>query len=272
MYREPQRRMHVDAKDWTPPSALRGVLLSMTEIVGGLGFTGGVALLLGLTFAVWIVGGGSSGSIASDDEPVIEEEVIAARFVKLGRRFEELPNRNVPVRDTAPAAGVAVSTNPRDHDVPDAGPRPPDPMDDPMTRLLNRADLFAEIAEQREQEGDPDGIEEGTETEAAAGDLYAGQIYAFFRRGWAVPETISRDDLQNLNVEVTITVGEDLQIQEFRLRGSSENADFDQSVLGQLERLRLSNATIPDPPILVRSRYVGAPFTLRFRGRHAGGG
>lgn len=263
--------MHVDAKDWTPPSALRGVLLSMTEIVGGLGFTGGIALLLGLTFAVWIVGGGSSSSGASDDAPVIEEEVIAARFVKLGRRFEELPNRNVPVRDTAPAQGVAVSTNPRERvEMPDAGPRPPDPMDDPMTRLLNRADLFAEIAEQREQEGDPDGIEEGTETEAAAGDLYAGQIYAFFRRGWAVPETISRDQLQDLNVEVTITVGEDLQIQEFRLRGSSENADFDQSVLGQLERLRLSNETIPEPPILVRARYVGAPFTLRFRGRHAG--
>lgn len=267
-----RRRMYVDAKDWTPPSALRGMWLSVMEIVGGLGFTGGVALLLGLTFAVWIVGDPTGVRLGREDAPVIEEEVIAARFVKLGRRFEELPNRNVPVRDTAPAQGVAVSTNPRERvEMPDAGPRPPNPMDDPMTRLLNRADLFAEIADRREQEGDPNGIEEGTETEASAGDLYAGQIYAFFRRGWAVPETISRDQLQNLNVEVTITVGEDLQIQEFRLRGSSQNPDFDQSVLGQLERLRLSNTPIPEPPLLVRTRYVGAPFTLRFRGRHAGG-
>lgn len=271
MYRQTPRPMHVDAKDWTPPSALRGAWLSMLEIVGGLGFTGGVALLIGLTFAVWVVGGSGSARAGRDDAPVIEEEVIAARFVKLGRRFEELPNRNVPVRDTAPAQGVAVSTDPRERvEMPDAGPPPPNPMEDPMLRLLNRADLFAEIADQREQEGDPDGIEEGTENEAAAGDLYAGQIYAFFRRGWAVPETISRDDLQNLNVEVTITVGEDLQIQDFRLRGASGNADFDQSVLGQLERLRLANTPIPEPPILVRTRYVGAPFTLRFRGRHAG--
>jgi hypothetical protein len=262
--------MHVEPKDWTPPSALRGVLLSAAELVGGVGVAAGVALLLGVGVAIYAVTDSLGLSDLADDAPVVEEEVIAARFVKLGRRFEELPNRNVPVRDTAPAQGVAVSTNPRERvDVPDAGPRPPDPMDDPMTRLLNRADLFAEIAEQREQEGDPDGIEEGTETEAAAGDLYAGQIYAFFRRGWAVPETISRDDLQGLSVEVTISVREDLQLQEFRLRGTSGNADFDQSVLGQLERLRAENAAIPEPPLLVQSRYVGAPFTLRFRGRHA---
>lgn len=267
----PPRPMRVDAKDWTPPSALRGFLLSALEIVGGLGFSGAIALLLGVAIAIYSVASELDLSSAADDAPVVEEEVIAARFVKLGRRFEELPNRNVPVRDTAPARGVAVSTNPRERvDVPDAGPRPPDPMDDPMTRLLNRADLFAEIAEQREQEGDPDGIEEGTETEAAAGDLYAGQIYSFFRRGWAVPETISSDDLEGLHVEVTITVGEDLQIQDFRLRGGSESPDFDQSVLAQLERLRAADTPIPEPPILVRARYVGAPFTLRFRGRHAG--
>ncbi|MCB9603983.1 MAG: TonB C-terminal domain-containing protein [Sandaracinus sp.] len=266
----PQRPMHVDAKDWTPPSALRGMLLSAMEILGGIGFAGAIALLLGIVIAVYALASELDLSVGNDGSEVIEEEVIAARFVKLGRRFEELPNRNVPVRDTAPAQGVAVSTNPRERvDIPDAGPRPPDPMDDPMTRLLNRADLFAEIAEQREQEGDPNGIDEGTETEASDGNVYAGQIYSFFRRGWGVPETISRDDLQNLNVEVTITVGEDLQLQDFRLRGSSDNPDFDQSVLAQLERLRAANTPIPEPPILVRTQYVGNPFTLRFRGRHA---
>ncbi|MBX3246733.1 MAG: TonB C-terminal domain-containing protein [Myxococcales bacterium] len=273
MYRQPTR-MHVEPKDWTPPSALHAAWLTGAAIVGGLGFSGIFALVIGGIAIGYAFFGDVLASVATEDDapPVVEErEIIAARFVKLGRDFQqELPNRRVPVQDTAPPDTTAISQNPRERrEMPDAGPRPPNPMDDPMTRLLNRADLFAEIAEQREQEGSPDGIEEGTETTASAGDVYAGQLYVFFRRGWTVPETIARDQLRDLNVDVTITVGEDLQIQSFRTRGESANADFDQSVIAQIERLRAQGVTIPEPPLLVRPDYVGTPFTLRFRGRHA---
>ena len=136
-----------------------------------------------------------------------------------------------------------------------------------MQRLMDRADLFAEIAERQEMEGDPDGIEDGTTTQV--GDRYAGELYAFFRRGWSVPTTISEEDQQGLRVEVSIDVSEDLQIVGFRLRGESGNPDFDQSVNAQIERLRAANATIPEPPLAVRPQYVDQWFTLRFRGRDA---
>jgi hypothetical protein len=262
--------MPVASGDWVPATSFNTDALDAPSIIGGVCTSTLVSGILSLFVVVSVV---SSDDVSADDgaTEIEEHEVVAARFVKLGRDFrEELPNRNVPLKSTAPPDTTAISKVQRERrEVPDAGPRPVDPMDDPLQRLVDRADLFAELAEEREREGNPEGIEEGTETEAQAGDLYAGQIYSFFRRGWSVPETIDADALRDLTVEVTIRVGEDLEIVSGTLRGSSGNADFDASVLGQIERLRLSDAMIPEPPILVRPTYVGNPFTLRFRGRHA---
>lgn len=269
--REQRRAMPVQDGDWIPATSFTSDTLDPPSLLGGVASASVVSLAIAAVIIGSVVAADTMGGL--DPDNVIEdEEVVAARFVQLGRDFrEELPNRNVPLKSTAPPDTTAISKTQRERrEIPDAGPRPPDPMEDPLQRLVDRADLFAELAEEQEREGSPDGIEEGTETEAQAGDLYAGQIYGFFRRGWSVPETIDSDALRELSVEVTLEVGEDLEIIRGQLRGSSGNADFDASVSGQIERLRLSDATIPEPPILVRPNYVGRPFTLRFRGRHAG--
>lgn len=260
--------MHVEPEDWRPPSLVSRAALSGAEWLGGLGTVGGVALISAISSVIFAVATVAAGP--DSDAPLIDEEVVSARFVQLGRDFQqELPNRNVPVKSTAPDDRTAISKRPRDFERPDAGPRPPDPMEDPMQRLLNRADLFAETTPEYEREGSPDGIEEGTETEARAGDVYAGQLYVFFRRGWTVPTTISDEEQQDLAVTIAIEVGEDLEITTFRVGTTSGNADFDQSVIAQIERLKANDLTIPEPPILVRPQYVGTSFRLRFRGRHA---
>ncbi|MBO6934354.1 MAG: TonB C-terminal domain-containing protein [Deltaproteobacteria bacterium] len=253
---------------YRPPSLLTQEMPSVPEIIGGLvsaGVIGGGILFMVILFRA----GALAIDLSTEPDPIDEAEVIPAQFVQLGRDFqEELPNRDVPVQNTAPDDRTAISENPQDHEPPpDAGVRPPDPMDDPMQRLVDRADLFAEIAEQQEMEGDPDGIEGGTTNQE--GDRYAGQLYAFFRRGWSVPTTIDADEQRELRVEVSIDVSEDLELVDFRLRGSSSNPDFDQSVIAQLERLRAANATIPEPPIAMRPQYIDQWFTLRFRGRDA---
>jgi hypothetical protein len=266
-YRTASRAPH--GGDYRPPSLLSQPPPTAAEIIGGLvsaGIIGGAILLM----VVLLRSGALSIDLRGDEEPPIDEaEVIPAQFVQLGRDFqEELPNRDVPLRSTAPDDRTAISENPEDHEPPpDAGVRPPDPMEDPMQRLVDRADLFAEIAEAQEQEGDPDGIEGGTTSQE--GDRYAGQLYAFFRRGWSIPTTIDEDEQRELRIEVSIDVNEELELVDFRLRGESSNPDFDQSVIAQLERLRAANATIPEPPIAMRPQYIDQWFTLRFRGRDA---
>ncbi len=262
--------MRVEDRDWVPPTLLHTRWFrSAAEILGGAGLSGLVAVSIVLSLVLYAAATQHVDEV-SDDAPALEEEVIAARFLKLGRDFrEELPNRNVPLKSTAPDQRTAVSKRPRQRRVIDAGVRPPDPMEDDLTRLLDRADLFAEIAEEQEREGSPEGIEEGTETTATAGDVYRGQLYVFFRRGWSIPTTISDEERRDLTVEATIEVADNLRITRFRLRGQSGNPDFDQSVIDQLERLRRENLEIPEPPMLERDRWVGRPFTLRFRGRDA---
>ena len=103
------------------------------------------------------------------------------------------------------------------------------------------------VLERRIQEGDPDGIEGGVR-EASEGDLYAGRLSTFFRRGWSYPATISREDMQGLTTMVSVEIGDDLKIHGFRIVRPSGNADFDLTVSAQLQRLVDSQATIPPPP------------------------
>lgn len=271
--------MRVEAEDWRPPSSLerRGVDPAAV-VVGGivaLGFHGAIIFAL---LAVAILK--ALGVISDHVEPaqdVVERTVVEARFVKLGKIFDprQLPNRRVPRLSTAPPEpGTAVSKNmnPERRQRPDAGPRPENPTEDLLTRLGDRAQVFAEIAEQRDQEGNPEGIEEGTEDTARAGDVYAGQLYVFFRRGWTVPTVVTDDERRGLVCDVDVEIAGDRQITGYRIRGSSGNAIFDQSVLDRLQALRDANAQIPEPPPEVAGDYLGRTIGLRFRGRDARSG
>ena len=119
---------------YRPPSLLTQPMPTTPEIIGGL--VSAAVIGGGLLFMVFLF---RAGALAIDlsgepDDPIDEAEVIPAQFVQLGRDFqEELPNRDVPVQSTAPDDRTAISENPQDHEPPpDAGVRPPDPMDDPM--------------------------------------------------------------------------------------------------------------------------------------------
>lgn len=256
--------------DWVTPEAL----------VGGWAVMVGVPMMLLLFGAVGLVADEVRDALRADDgftTPSILEEndVIEARFVQLGRDFEdELPNREVPRLSTAPPEPAAVPTEntpteraePRER--PDVAP-PPDAVEDVLARIGDRAQLFAEIAEEREREGNPEGIEEGTEREATPGNVYRGRLYSFFRRGWSIPTTLSRDEAAGLTAIADVQIGASLEIVSFGIRRSSGNAVFDQSLLEQLTRLQATDQHIPPPPEEVADQYIARPIAVRFHGRQA---
>lgn len=264
------RAMYVEPRDWIPSSLLRWDVLTLYVwiVFGGAFFASlGAMIVLHVT----------DFRLAPDDPEVVEvadaREVISARFVQKGRVLDpnELPNRRVPQLSTAVPDDLVVSKAPRERRPrPDAGPPPPNATADLLQRLGDRAQVFAEIAEQRELEGDPDGIEEGTETIARAGDLYAGRLYSLFRRGWTVPTTIDDEEKRGLRTSVTIDIGQDMRVTGFRVVGPSGNPLFDQSVADRIQQVQESNTNLPDPPEEIAADYVGRTITLRFLGRHAG--
>lgn len=262
--------MFVDGGDYRPPTLLRSSGSDSRMMFGGALVTvgahlivpGGIALVLSLLSVMGV----GQDKIA----PLVEERhVVAARFVRKGELPDpaKMPNRRVPRKSTAPDQATAISKNekPEPPKKQDAGVRPPDPEEDLLTTLGDRAQAFAEMAPDRPVEGDPNGLEEGTETEAQAGDVYAGQLTMFFRRGWMVPTTLTADELRGKIVVTDITITRDMHVGDFAVTTSSGLPLLDQSVIDRLTQLRELGTTLPEPPYEVEHLYRGQRVGIRFK-------
>jgi hypothetical protein len=255
------------SRDTRPPS-----LLDPRDFSGDM-LLGGLVLAIGAHVAIPLVALLVTAVLAAtvaDSEPqtYIDEHVVVARFVQKGikRDPKKLPDRIVPRKTTAPDQAVVVSKDMNPEPPVEPKEKPPEnAVDDLITRLGDRAQTFAEIAEEREKEGDPNGIDEGTETEAQAGSIYDGQLYVFFRRGWTIPQTIA--DPSDLVARVEVEITTDLKVGDFRIVKPSGVPLFDQSIEDQLLQLRTKGLTLPDPPPEVAHRYIGKSVVFDFTGK-----
>lgn len=267
--------LYVHADDVAPPSLLRGRPLGRGAALAGLLLALGTHLGLPLVVALLFA---AAGMLGDDDDaaraPLDEREVVVAHFVEKGVHFDprRLPNRRVNRLTTAPPPdSVAVSKNldptpPPER--PDMGPRPENAQVAELLHLGDRAQMFAELAEAAEREGEPEGVEGGFES-AREGDLYLGQFVMFFRRGWTTPTTIDAETLANLRATVDVEITADGHIAGVTFTEESGDALFDQTVRDRIDALRSANATIPEPPEAVRDQYYGRTRSVRFHGRDA---
>ena len=217
------------------------------------------------------------GSNAKPDKDTTQREistpVIAARFARLGKKPDphQLPNRDVPQLKTAPTDAVPVSDKAQERPPePKTKPeRDPDAVDDALKRLGDRAQAFAERNKQREREGDPEGIEEGSEKKSSEGNIYAGKLYAFFRRHWSVPSTLNSDQVKALQTTVLVGINAERQVLSIEVAKSSGNPLFDRSVQEAITRIIEGGLKVPAPPESIASDYLGKRVPMRFLGRHA---
>jgi len=169
-----------------------------------------------------------------------------------------------PAEEAPPAEPSPPSPTPRRAT---GGPptAPADAAEDPLARLGDRADTLSTLARPREREGDPDGIAEGTETRDSA-DLYPGQLYTYFRRGWRAPSGIPDDELRALSAVVEVELTRDARVGAWRISRGSGHESFDESV--RLRMRQAEGAALPSPPADEADRYLGRSIALRFLGRH----
>ncbi|MCB9596642.1 MAG: TonB family protein [Sandaracinaceae bacterium] len=140
-----------------------------------------------------------------------------------------------------------------------------DSAEDALARLGDRADALTTLATPRQREGDPSGIPEGTETRDN-GDLYLGQLYTFFRRGWQADPDIPDAELRTLSCVVQVTLTADGRVGAWRIQTSSGNDGFDRSVSTRMRQTE--GSALPPPPADVADRYLGHSISLRFLGRN----
>jgi len=262
----------IHAEDLRPPSLLKRRNIDAKMALGGVLTVLGAHLLVPGAIAGIVALLAATGVGKTPPRNIPDDRVVEARFVKLGKPLDpkKIPNRKVPIKSTAPPKGVAVSKNmdPPKPKKPDAGTPPPKATEDLLTRLGDRAQTFAEIAEKREEEGDPQGIEGGTETTARAGDLYRGQLVMFFKRGWTIPTTLG--DTSKLTTRARVEITPDRHIGPHEIVTSSGEPLFDQSVEDRFNELRTLGTSLPEPPPEVRSQFEGSwQLDVNFIGKKA---
>ena len=252
--------MHVEARDLQDSGFLRQPPPDPLSIAAGLASSVFVhAAVIVAAIAA------THAAVNSEPESYIQEEIIEAKLVRLGKKPDpnRLPQREVPRKTTAPKDSIAVSKD-MDPEKPEKEKEkpPPEAEEDLLTRLGDRAQAFSEIAEEREREGDPEGDPEGTELEAQAGDLYAGKLTAFFKRGWTIPTTLG--DTSKLMTIATVLITNDLHVGPHKIIKSSGEPLFDQSVEDRFNQLRAQGTTLPEPPPEVARKFLGQTIAVRF--------
>ena len=270
------------ASDWRTLSLLETEQPTLSEIIGGIGFTLAAFVLtpaLALLSA-FLLGGMETllGSNVSDlpPEPI---QVIETRFVRLGKKKSprRLPSKEIPraeqtapvptAPDVEPASAAPTPTGSREKGLAKPKKRRKESDDDLLAQRGARAGASSELTKSPELEGDPDGIAEGTMASGTEREIYIGQLYSYFRRGWQVPTLLSDDELQKLACAIERDITEDGRVGGYEVKRPSGNEAFDESVRRRLNQTE--GAKLPKPPDSIANRVLGESVTLVFVGRHA---
>jgi hypothetical protein len=256
-----------------PPSLLDRRPIGSTTLFLGLLATVSAHVLIPLLIlgSQWLlVILGLAIPVEERERPKQITEVIAAEFVRLGKPLDprKLPSRKVPPVAKAPPDSVVVSRDAKEQlEKPEEKKeRPKEAKASALDNLIDRTKEFAEDVEY-EQEGDPEGLRDGTATEKREGDIYAGQLGLFFRRNWSIPNTVQ--NAEKLTAEADILTNKDGTLKSVEIHKSSGDVYFDQSLIDAIESLIQSGAAIPEPPPELASNYYGTTLRLRFSGRDA---
>jgi outer membrane biosynthesis protein TonB len=253
-----------------PPSLLtRRPIETPTLVFGGLAaLSAHVLVPMAVVFSQWLLVQLGLAIPVEERKREVPHEVIAAEFVRLGKPFDptKLPSRKVPPVAKRKPDGVVVS--------PDAKEQPQKPEDkkkekqpDTQASLLdNLVDRTRDFAEDvnHEQEGDPNGLAEGTATTAREGDLYLGQLTLFFRRNWTIPNVVQ--GAEKMVAIAAVSVANDGHLKKVEIEKGSGDPLFDQSILDAVDALIQSGAAIPEPPAALTQNYYGTTLSVRFRG------
>ncbi len=206
--------------------------------------------------------------------PVSEREhpkmvdVVAAEFVRLGKPFDprKLPSRKVPPVAKRKPDGVVVSADAKEQPEkkPEEKEKPREHEKAALDNLIDRTREFAEDVEY-EQEGDPNGLREGTATTAREGDIYQGKLVLFFRRNFTVNNMVA--DPEKLVAVAAIQIEDDGRLRSVEIFKSSGDPLFDNDVMASVQALIQSGASIPEPPPDLTGTYYGQTISVRFSGK-----
>jgi hypothetical protein len=219
-------------------------------------------------FVLLVVAGKGDAQVKAEEEPRPKEIPIAVKpvidelpLLKLGSKkvkakLPEMWKKQAPVKryeaTSAPSAKAektpqALPSTPLVK--PDQEAPPPD------AEVAKKVDEFIDAPESEPtnlpEEGSPDGVKEGTETDplkARAVSQYKMRILAWFDARFRPPEDIPCEERKNLRSSVAAVVGGERQVTGYTVSSVSGNAVFDAKVRATMDAI--VGQQLPPPPPL----------------------
>ena len=189
--------------------------------------------------------------------------------MRLGKKPDpkKLPDRIVPRQQTAPDE---ANGRLEEHEPGQAGQARRRPASGTAQAghahaPRRQAQAFAEIQEEKEREGDPNGIADGTETEAQVGDIYLGKIAALFKRGWTIPSTLG--DTSRLEGRHHVRDHLRPAHRPLRDRAVERRAAVRSIGRGSLSADARREHASAEPPPEVADQFLGQTLGVRFKGK-----
>ncbi|MDX2019094.1 MAG: TonB family protein [Deltaproteobacteria bacterium] len=221
----------IDAQVQTRPAGSTGI--------GGIAVT--LAIHGALILLFWL------GHRVTEPPAGEARDLIATELVKLGKPREKfwLPKISQP-KPTKKVEEIKIAEDPAAEAAPQEAPKPEDAeVSDKLRNALNRARTLRQVPDEDSDEGQLDGIAEGSSAEAITGDAYAGQILALVRRNWHVPVgIISDEEVAKLSAQVRVSVGADGTLSGAAIAKTSGNTTFDDSCIAAVS----ATGQVPPPP------------------------
>lgn len=223
----------------------------------------GSAALHGLLVLALVIGG-----IVKENAKPLKQRAIITRILKKGKKRpkNQLPHKDVKVKPAArPPAPIP---SPKAAKTPTAKPSKPAPAKAPRRKDYTRSmsSALAALADDSkksdyENDGDPDGAEDGDSLIASKGRVYETKVYKAIKAQYSVPELIKPSERMFLNATVVITLNASGHIKDFSFEKRSGKDVFDSAIENAVRRA----APFPAPPSELADRYSSVGIGINFR-------
>jgi len=201
------------------------------------------------------------GGILKEHRQPDKREAILTHLVRKGKKKDDkiLPVKDRPKPPPAPAPKAVV---PR----PDGAKTKPSPKHAAKPSKVDykgaQADALASLKPtEYEQEGDPDGVEDGDALVKQKGDEYLTKVYKAVKKQYEVPELIPAKERMFLRADVILYIDRAGGIKELKLSKPSGNQLYDNAVVGAIRRA----APFPAPPAELAAVYSDDGIQIPFR-------
>ena len=115
------------------------------------------------------------------------------------------------------------------------------------------AALEKEVKDSRyEQDGDPEGVEDGDALIKQKGNEYLTKIWGAIKARWEVPDLISSKERMFLKADVVIYIDASGKLIDIKFKKKSKNSLYDSAVEGTIKRA----APFPPPPPELADTYA----------------